>query len=169
MADLRIPVSPIHGMVNTIGAATANTGPLAQLANPAGSGVNLHVYELNIGITQGTGTDRTRVRHTASPLTLAATVTTATLQRRDETDLTAILATLKASTATVITAFTEAVSFWYDRVNADANNTFEEFMLLRPLSFPVIVAPGSAIEATLPNNAANNAIRIYTCHDEIAA
>src|ERR1041385_2259025 len=128
--DPRIPISPIHGMVNTAGAATASTGPLVQLLNPVASGVHLRVYELAVGITQGTGTDRTRVRHTASPLTLAATVTTATPYHRDETDVTAIHATLKGSTATVITAFTEALSFWFDRVNADANNTYEEYRLL---------------------------------------
>lgn len=165
MADLRIPVSPIHGAVNTAGDATH--GPFIQLLNPIGSGVVLRIYELNIGASIASGTSRIRVRRTSSPLTLAGTQTTGLLTRRDETNAASIHAQLVGATAVVNAAFTEANSFWFDRLNTDTVSTYEEFVLLRPQAFPIIVKAGSAIEILNPDASATNLIRAYFAFDEI--
>lgn len=167
MADVRIPLSAIHGMVNTAGDATH--GPYIQLLNPGGSGVKLVIYELRLGCTKPTGTNRHRLRRTASPLTLGGTTTTATLFRRDETNAAAIVATLKGCTAVVGTIQTEAQSFWYDRISTDATAPYQELHLLTPLCFPITVVAGSAIEFVDPDVAAANNIRLYAVWDELPA
>jgi hypothetical protein len=167
MADLRIPVSAIHGMVNTVGDATH--GPFIQLLNPVASGIILTVYELRIGASIVSGTSRIRGQRTAVPSTLGGTQTTGLLTRRNETDLTVIKATLIGCTAVVTALFTEANSFWFDKVNADSANTYEELELLRPLSYPVRVKAGSAIEIANPDASATNALRVYVAFDELTS
>lgn len=152
-------------MVNTVGDATH--GPFVQLKNTSGTLV-LKVYELMIGVSIASGTSRIRARRTSSPLTLAGTTTTATAFRRDERDATAIAGVLAGCTA-IASVFTEATSFWFDRINADSATTYEELVLLRPLSFPIIVKPGSAIEVVNPDASATNALRVYACWDELAS
>ena len=163
--DKRVPVSPIHGMISTVGDATH--GPLVQLLNPVASGIFVVVYELKIGVTIAAGTSRIRVRRTNAPLTLAATVTTATPARKDERDLAAIVATLKGSTSTVLTAFTEANSFWFDAINKDTAAGYVEPEIFKPLSFPLIIAAGSALEDCNPDASATNSVRIYASWDEL--
>jgi hypothetical protein len=166
MADKRIPVSPIHGLVNTLGDATHRA--FIQLKNPAASGFLLYVYELKIG--GSAAAERWRLRRTAAPLTLAGTTTTATLARRDETDATAIVATLKGCTAVATQPpFAESDSFWYDRITKDGDAGYQQTPIIIPLAFPIIVAQGSAIE--MCSDAANSSainIRMYACWDEIA-
>lgn len=167
-ADKRIPVSPIHGTVNTAGDATHRA--LIQLKNPGSSGVNLWVYELRIGGVYATG-ERWRLRRTTSPLTLAGTTTTAALARRDETDSTAIVGELKGCTACATQPpFAESDSFWYDRVTKENDAGYMQTPLVIPLSFPIIVKQGSAIEFC--SNAADSSaiqIRMFAVWDEHAA
>lgn len=167
MADIRIPISPIHGMVNTLGDATHRA--FIQLKNPAASGFNLRIYELKIG--GSAAAERWRLRRTSSPLALAGTTTTAVLARRNELDTAAIVATLKGCTAVATQPpFAEVDSFWYDRITKDADQGYQETPLIVPLSYPLIVAQGSAIE--MCSDAANSsaiAIRLYAVWDEIAA
>ena len=165
MADIRIPVSPIHGMVNTVGDATHRA--FIQLKNPAASGFNLRIFELKIG--GSAAAERWRLRRTNAPLALAGTITTATLARRNELDVAAIVATLKGCTAVATQPpFAEVDSFWYDRITKDADQGYQETPLIVPLSYPLIVAQGSAIE--MCSDAANSAaiaIRLYAVWDEV--
>ena len=165
MADIRIPVSPVHGMVNTLGDATHR--PLIQLLNPAGSLKDLYVFELRLG---NTGTvNRVRIRRTNAPLTLAGTVTTATLFRRNELDATAIVATLKGCTAVATQPpFNEVDSFWFEKISSDASPPYTALPLMQPLTFPLIIKQGSALEfAGDDANSAAIAIRLYAVWDEI--
>lgn len=154
-------------MVNTVGDATHRA--LIQLKNPAASTFNLRIYELKIG--GSAAAERWRLRRTNAPLTLAGTTTTAVLARRNELDVTAIVATLKGCTACATQPpFTEAEAFWYDRITKDADAGYQETPIIIPLSYPLIVAQGSAIE--MCSDAANSAainIRLYAVWDEIAA
>lgn len=165
MADLRIPVSPIHGTVNTVGDATH--GPFIQLANPVGSGVTLRVYELFLGATIASGTSRIRMQRTATPSTLGGTITTANSFRRDETNTSTILATLKGCTAVATALFAEANGWWFDRLNADSQSTYQQSQILRPQSFPLIIKAGSALEIANPDASATNALRAYIVWDEV--
>ena len=167
MAGVNIPISAIHGMVNTAGDATH--GPFVQLLNPGGSGVNLRIYEIRIGCTKPTGTSRLRIARRSSPLTLAGTVTTALLERRNSLDATAIAATLKGCTAVSGTIPTEAQSFWFDRVTGDGTAPYSEVPIIVPMAFPITVVPGSAIEFFDPDAAAANLARMYAVWDEITA
>jgi len=163
--DKRVPVSPIHACVTTAGSATPR-GPFIQLANPGGSGIYLVVYELMVGcLTAAAG--RVRARRTASPLTPAATVTTATNFRLDERDVTASVATLKGSTNTDVTAFTEALSFWFDRITKNNDAGYQMTKLLIPLAFPLIIAPGSALELVHADTGAAVTLTAYMKWDEL--
>ncbi len=165
MADKRVPVSPIHACVTTTGSATPR-GPLIQLKNPTGSGIYVVVYELKIGcLTASTG--RARARRTASPLTLTGTVTTATNFRRDERDVTASVATLKGSTDTDVTAFTEALSFWFDRITKNNDAGYQMTELYRPLAYPLIIAPGSALEVAHADTGVAVTLTAYAAWDEL--
>jgi hypothetical protein len=167
MSDKRVPVSPIHGCVTTTGSATPR-GPFIQLANPAGSGIYLVVYELMIGcLTASTG--RARARRTASPLPPAATVTTAGVFRLDERDATAIVATLKGSTNTDTTAFTEALSFWFDRITKNNDAGYQMTRLIQPLAYPLIVAPGSALELMHVDTGTAVTLTAYMKWDELVS
>ncbi|HZF73684.1 MAG TPA: hypothetical protein VEZ51_09650 [Gemmatimonadaceae bacterium] len=166
MADIRIPVSPAHAMVNTLGDATHPA--LIQLKNPAASGFNLRIYELRLGLN-GTITNRLKMQRTNAPLTLGGTTTTAVVARRNEADATALVGTLKGCTAHAGTIFTEAASFWYDKISKDADAGYQEAFLIVPLSYPLIIAQGSALEfATGDANSSAIAIRLYAVWDEIA-
>lgn len=165
MADLRIPISPIHGMVNTTGDASHR--PFIQLKNPSASGFILRVYELKIGGT--TAAERWRLRRTNSPVALGGTETTAALSRRDETDTTSIVAILKGCTAVATNPpFAESDAFWYDRITKDSDQGYQQSSIIIPLSYPITVKQGSAIEFCGDTNSATINIRLYACWDEIA-
>lgn len=166
-SDLIIPVSAIHGMVNTAGDATH--GPFIQLLNPGGSGVNVRLYEIRVGSTISAGTSRFRMARRTSPLTFGGTTTTGLVSRRDELDATAIAATLKGCTAIAGTLPTEAESFWFDRVPGDGSAPYAETPIIVPLSFPLTLKPGTALEFFNPDAAAANLARLYAVWDEITA
>lgn len=165
-SDIIIPVSAIHGMVNTAGDATH--GPFVQLLNPAASGFKLRVYEIRLGCTKPTGTSRHRLARRSSPLTLGGTTTTGLVERRNSLDAAAIVATLKGCTAVVGTIPTEAQSFWFDRMTGDGTTPYAEVPIIVPMSFPITVEQGSAIEFLDPDAAAGNLARMYAVWDEIA-
>jgi len=165
-SDIIIPISPIHGMVNTPGDATH--GPFIQLLNPTASGFNLRVYEIRIGATKPTGTSRLRMARRSAPLTLGGAIVTALVERRNSLDATAIVATLKGCAAVVGTIPTEAQSFWFDRITADGSTPYSEVPIIVPMAFPITVVPGSAIEFFDPDAAAGNLARMYAVWDEIA-
>lgn len=167
MADLRIPSSPVHGAVITAGDATH--GPFVQLLNPGGSGVNLFLYELRIGLDIASGTSRIRVRRTASPMTLGGTQTTGTLERRDSRNISTIHATLIGCTAVSGTLFAESVSPWFDKIPAAGGGGTEPYhgRVIAPQSFPWIVVPGSAIEIANPDASATNVLRVFAVWDEL--
>lgn len=168
LADPRRPVSPIHGLVNTLGDATHRA--LVQLKNPVASGVLLYIYELRIGGTWNVS-DRKRMRHTSSPLTLAGTTTTGLRQRMNENDATAIQATLNGCTACATQPpFNESDSFFYDLLGRDTAAGYQQIPILVPGSYPIIVKQGSALEFC--TNAADSSakeVRVYAVWDEHAA
>lgn len=167
MADLRIPASPIHGTVSTVGDATH--GPFIQLLNPNASGVTLFIYELRIAVDIAAGTSRIRIRRTASPSTLGGTQTTGYSERRDSRNAAAIAATLIGCTAVVTALFAESVSPWFDRIPAAGGNGVAPYMgqVLIPQSFPWIVQAGSAIEVANPDASATNGLRLFAVWDEL--
>jgi hypothetical protein len=163
------PKSPIHGMVNTAGDATHC--PEVQFLNPSGSDKHAIVYEIRVGGTRPTTTNRVRVKRTTSPFTPGGTTTTALLEHRDETDATAISCTLKGYTAAKAAADlypAEADSFWFDHITSDGTNPYAEVPLLVPLSFPIVVKEGSALEFGDPNNGTGQFLRVYVVFDEIS-
>jgi hypothetical protein len=163
-ADLRIPISPIVGMVNTAGDATHP--PFIVLANPNGSGKNLRIYQIEV--TSEGATNRLKMRRVAaSGLGLGGTTTAGLLIRKDETDVTAIVATLNGCTAFTGTAFTEAQSFWYDRTSSAGSAGYVLQSVIRPLSFPLIVKPNSSIEFMAADNGAAVLARFFVTFDEV--
>lgn len=166
-SDVRIPVSPIHGAVNTLGDATHRA--FVQLKNPSGSNVNMYIYELRIG--GSAAAERWRLRRTSSPLAMAGTTTTATLSRRNENDASSILGILQGCTAVATQPpFAESDSFWYDRITKDADVGYQQTPIVIPLAHPLIVKAGSAVEfcSDAANSSAIN-IRMYAVWDEHAA
>jgi|SRR6266487_1795024 len=162
--DLRIPISPIVGMVNTAGDATHP--PFISLANPNGSGKNLRIYE--IGVSAEGFTNRLKMRRVSgSGLGLGGTTTAGLLIRKDETDATAIVALLNGCTAFTGAAFTEAQSFWYDKVAAAGAAGYILQPVVRPLSFPIIVKPNSTIEFMASDNGAAVQARMFVVFDEV--
>ena len=166
MADLRIPISPIHSMVQTAGDATHP--PYIRLLNPAASGFILRVYEIYVG-TNAAPTNRMKMRRiSASGIGTGGTVTTGLTARRDENDATSIVATLVGCTAHTGTIFTEAQSFWYDKLPQGSSAGYNSFPILAPGSFPLIVKANSAIEFASGDAAAASVIGLYAIWDEIA-
>jgi len=149
-------------MVDTVGDATHP--PFIQLKPPA-SGFALRIFELRIGFA-GAQTNRARLRRTASPSTISGTVTTATLFHLDQVDTSTIQAVL--SGGTTVAGFTEANSFWYDKTTIDTQAGYQETVILRPWSYPLIVSPGSALEYCSGDNSATQHARLYAVWDEIA-
>lgn len=163
MADLRIPISPIHGMVNTVGDATH--GPFIQLKNPGPT--SIRIYELMLGASIASGTSRIRMQRTSTPSTLGGTTTTGNLFHRDETNTATINAILAGCTAVATALFAEANGWWFDRLNADSQSTYQEYQIIRPGSFPLIIKPNSALEIANPDASATNALRAYVVFDEV--
>lgn len=162
MADIRIPISPIHGMVNTVGDATHS--PLIQLLNPGGSNKDIVIYEISIG--QEGITNRMRMRRTSAPLTGAGTQTTGLVARMDERDVTAISGTLNGFTATVVTGITEANSFWFDKTPAAGGAGYLEQPIIRPGAYPLVLKPGSGLEFCATDLGAGVTIRLRAVWDE---
>jgi hypothetical protein len=163
--DIRLPISPIHGMVNTAGDATHPA--FIQLNNPVASGKLLYIRELVIG--QEVATVRLKMRRIASSgLTLGGTNTVGLLARRDQNDATAIVATLTGCTAVAGTIFTEAQSFWYDKPAAAGSAGYVGYSIIRPGAYPLIINQGSALEFAAGEVGASVLIRMYVAFDEIA-
>lgn len=164
MADLRIPISPIIGMVNTAG--DASHPPYIQLVNPNGSGKVLRIYEILVG--QEGATNRLKMRRvSASGLGLGGTTTAGLLIRKDETDVTAIVSTLNGCTAFTGAAFTEAQSFWYDKLSASGATGYLLQPIIRPQSFPIIVKANSSIEFMASDNGTGVQARVLFVFDEV--
>jgi hypothetical protein len=162
MADIRIPRSAIHGMVNTPG--DASHPPLIQLLNPGGSTVDLVIYEIAIG--QEGITNRMRMRRTNAPLTGAGSQTVGLVARMDERDATAIAATLSGWSGTTVTGITEANSFWFDKTPAAGGAGYLEQPIVRWTGFPLIVKPGSGLEFCATDNGTGVLIRMRVVWDE---
>jgi hypothetical protein len=160
--DIRIPRSPIHAMVNTVGDATHS--PLIQLLNPTLSAIDLVIYEIYVG--QEGITNRMRMRRTSAPLTGAGTQTVGLTARMDERDATAIQATLSGWTATVVTGITEANSFWFDKTATAGGAGYLEQPIIRPGAYPLIVKPGSGLEFCATDLGAAVTIRLRVVWDE---
>lgn len=166
MADLRIPTSAIHGAVSTAG--SAGVGPFVQLKNASAS-LYLYVFELRIGYVAGSGTSRVRAGRNATPLTMGGTTTTGHTERLDSRNTTAITAVLQACDTVVGTPLTEAQCPWFDRIPSAGTGSVEPYIgvVLKPQSFPWIVAPGTAIEILNPDVGTGNLLRVRAVWDEI--
>ena len=163
--DIRLPISPIHGMTNTVGDATHVA--FIRLDNPAASGKLLHIREIVIG--HEAATVRLKMRRVASSaLVLGGTNTVGLLSRRDQNDATAIVATLTGCTAVVGTIFTEAQSFWYDKPGAAGGAGYVGYTIARPGAYPLIINQGSALEFAAGEVGAGVSIRMYVAFDEVA-
>jgi hypothetical protein len=46
-------------------------------------------------------------------------------------------------------------------------NTYQEYQIIRPGAFPLIIKPGSALEIASPDASATNALRAYVVFDEV--
>src|SRR5918996_3397152 len=144
MADIRIPTSPIHAFIAQVGDATHPA--FVQLRNPAASGKRMVVYELCVG-AMATATNRFKIRRTAAPLTLAGAITTALVERRDETDTTAVQGVLAGCTAIgTVPPFAESAAFWFDKPSVQGTNGYLPLWIVRPGAQPITVKAGSALE-----------------------
>src|SRR5260370_40691009 len=133
MADIRIPVSAIHGFIDTPGAAASP--PFTRLRNPNASGKNLRIYEVYVG--QEGITNRMRMRRiAASPITLGGIIITGLVARRDETDATAFQGVLEACD-TPSAVFAETTAFWFDKPAPAGSSGYFEQPIIRPLAFPL--------------------------------
>jgi len=171
------PVSPIHGTVHT--ASTAASPPYIQLLNPPGSGKIIVLYELRL--MHGTNT-RVLGRVTQTPVDLAgvaAVITSAFLEHRDETDITVIKGTLKGTTIIVGTPFIVGAANWADILETDSTTQAKWLFgrgaaslgpVVGATSYgnhqPIILQPGDAVEFVSTTN--NTTLRCYACWDEFA-
>lgn len=160
--DIRIPRSPIHAMVTTPGDATHS--PLIQLLNPGGSAVDIVIYEITIG--QEGITNRMRMRRVGTPLTGLGTQAIGLTARMDERDATAIQGTLSGWTATVVTAITEANSFWFDKPATAGGAGYLAQPIIRPGAYPLILKPGSGLEFCATDLGAGVQARLRAVWDE---
>lgn len=176
------PISPVHGMVNTVG--TAGTAPYIQILNPPGSGKILVLYELML--SQEGASTACRARTTQIPADLsgvAAVVTSAFLEHRDSRDVTAISGTLKGTTTINGTPFGALGANWQDIIESVTGSPWAQgkwifgrgAQTIHPgmgaVSYgnhqPIILQPGDAFEIVGTTNGTAIALRAYAAWDEL--
>lgn len=159
------PRSGIVGVVTTTG--NASHPAFIQLLNPPSSGVNVVVYELSLSLIASSGTShRIFGVVNASPTDLSAgTDTTATPIRLDENDVTAIVAVLQG-TSNVGVAIAENAAEFTVAPPVEASNGWAPSYVRTPGSFPITLAPGSALEFATKENGVTSAMRMYAVWDE---
>lgn len=173
------PVSPIYAEVLTPG--STNGGPIVQLENPLGSGVNLRVYELGLaggGSDQPSAGAMNSMVRTTTPFTLGGggTQKIANAFRLDETDATAIAGVLRGMNFTnngigdtLAAMGDETKAQWLGLPSRESTDHRTPHWDRMPGGFPWTVVPGSALALAYLVQGSGTDMRGYACWDEIAA
>lgn len=172
-----VPVSPYHGTASSLGNA-GGTPPVCQLQNPQGSGKLFVIYEMKLS-QDGTATTRLHYRTSDTPAAPnGGTVTAGTITARDEANVTASVATLRAfDICTPNPPMTSVpgggANVWDVTLGeaalqaAQAGILYTAKQMVSNGQHPIVLLPGQTLEASTPTTGATERVTMYVCWDEL--
>jgi hypothetical protein len=156
------PESGIIGFIHATGSGAAPA--FVRLRNPAGSGVELWVYELGISLALHATSATIFGQRTSTPTSLSSPLVGAP-QRLDEQDITPILGVLEGKDGAG-TILTESTGIFPANGTTEGNSGWKPYPIRQALEAPIIILPGSAIEFTADTNSASTKLRLMPVWDE---
>lgn len=164
--DFPFPTSGIIGWTKAVGDGAGNPAYI-QLLNPPGSGIIVGVYEFYVSFIAHATSATIYAKRTDTPVTLVSPLA-ADLQRLDEQDITAIYSKLYGGNdggAVIL----EANAHWYiPALPIEGQDNWKPFNLREPLTPPVFLDEGEAIEVSADDDDALTSLRAWTVIDEVA-